>query len=85
MDETLAQPNRKRNARRIDTRTIAKSLYVTLSGAKGLCAEGGILRFAQNDRHNSDFAIVLGLTRECLKYTVCRRINFATVRNQRNL
>ena len=34
-------------------RTIAKFLYVTLSEAKGLCAESGILRFAQNDRPKS--------------------------------
>ena len=37
-------------------RALSKSLLVTLSGAKGLCAGSRILRFAQNDkRHDGNF------------------------------
>ena len=34
----------------MQSRAFPKSLFVTLSEAKGLCAGSGILRFAQNDR-----------------------------------
>ena len=44
-------------------RAFPKSILGTLSKARGLCAEGRILRFAQNDRsHNSNFGRSLGCT-----------------------